>query len=710
MINFNLNSVFGKEDYGEVQLGKDSKVDLELLISEIKKYKKKFDEQKIRKAFQMCLQAHNNKLRKSGDPFYTHPLETARILINEIPMDETTIISALLHEVLDSSDFSYNDVKAEFGINVAEVVEGVGKIEHIESHHLNQVHQLENYRKLLLSMLKDVRIILIKLADRLHNMRTLDYLSEDSQIKFALETVEVYAPFANRFGLRNIKWELEDHSFKYLDPENYNEIKKKLNATREQREQYVNELISPIKDTLEKDLFLKKNKIKFEIKGRPKHIFSIYNKMLARGKNMEELYDLHAFRIILDTDDPYICFYVYGIVASIYKPIPETFKDYISAPKKNGYQSIHTGLIGKNNIAVELQIRTVKMNEFAEKGVAAHFKYKDNIDSKSILESNKIDIWIAEIREILDNADESSTEFILENVRKNLLVDEIYVFSPNNEYITLPRESNPLDYAFHIHSDLGYRFIGAKVNGKIVPLDYKLQSGDQVEILTSDNYEPKEEWQNIVTTAKAKNAILKYFKDKKRIIEEKGRKIWQNKIKERGFNLTDDNFQALIKSLKFDAPEDFYFALGTENVDLSKVYMYIKLKIRDGFKVPNNNVKQNMAFNNSSARSLGAHSPRTILANQHNEVYSMEKETEFENKVVRFKIIALDSPSVVMEINNIIMEEDDIDLLSINFESGDKNITGFVKLKISSNVILNNVSKKVRSVHGVHSLETELID
>lgn len=707
MIGFNLNKLSKKDKIKEIKIGENPKDDLDLLIFEIKTQKINFDEQKVRKAFQMCLNAHSNKLRKSGDPFYTHLLETARILIHEIPLDESSIIAALLHEILGSnSAFEYKDIKLEFGSTVAEIVEGVNKIEHIESHHLNKINQLENYRRLLLSMLKDVRIILIKIADRLHNMRTLEYISPESQINFSRETLEVYAPFANRFGLRNIKWELEDLSFKYLDPESYYDIRNRLKSTREQREEYINELINPIDEMLANDSFLKKNKIKFELKGRPKHIYSIYNKMIARGKKMEELYDLHAFRIILDTEDPYMCFYVYGLIASIYKPLPETFKDYISAPKKNGYQSLHTGLIGKKNIAVEMQIRTRKMHDYAEKGVAAHFIYKDNVDHKSILDSDEIYKWVSEVREIIANLGDKSSEILLENVKKNLLVDDIYVFTPNNEYVTMPRDSTPLDYAFAIHTDIGYKCIGAKVNGKIVPLTYKLQSGDQIEILTSENTEPNRSWLKKVNTVKAKNLINKYLKDKRKLIEDKGRDIWLKKSKERGFNLAEKNFELLIKSLKFADKNDFYYALGKENVDLSKVYMFIKYKIRDGFKIPYNSMKKDFAFSTGQRSEVNNSSAKSFIERSTNDNLNQTNSNDTKGPVkVELIINSLNSPTVIQELNNIIMKDNDIDIIGINFESGEKNIQGFLKLKLPNNVILNNIVQKMSSVHGVHNID-----
>ncbi len=584
-MKFGLDSL-RKADKAEVDIkkhrfGENGEADLLVLLSECKKMLPKYDEKKIRKAFEVCYNAHLNKLRKSGEPFYTHPLEVARIVVNEIPLDDVSAIAALLHNVVDESEnYTLNDIRHEFGEDVAKIVDGTSKIKYIESQHISIDAQIESYRKLLLALFKDVRIILVKLADRLHNMRTLEGLSPESQERASRETLEIYAPFANRFGLRNIKWELEDIAFKYLHNSEYNAIKEALQLSREEREEYIKRFIAPISEAIEKDELLKKLKVKFEVKGRAKHIYSIYNKTILRQKSIDELYDLFAVRVVLDTDDPNICFYTYGIIAGIYPPVPETFKDYISSPKKNGYKSIHTALIGPNDKPVEVQIRTRLMHITSEKGVAAHFKYKRGaVEAQSILEDQHIQGWMDVVRETFENAGGEFTPELLDSVRKNLFQDEIFVFTPANEFKKMPKDATALDFAFEIHTEVGSHAIGAKVNGKVVPLYHTLQNGDRVEILTSKNQNPTKEWQKWVTTGKANNMLQKYFRDEARKIEAEGKEIWNKRIKELGITMSDDEMEAVIKHLNFSFITDFYTSLQKNKINLSNLDEYFKAKI-----------------------------------------------------------------------------------------------------------------------------------
>lgn len=602
-MKFNLEFKKKKhEEKSNHKFGLDANEDLELLIYACKQKMPKFNEPLIRKAFDVCRTAHLNKLRKSGDPFYTHPLAVAMIVVNEIPLDDISVAAALLHNVPDEgSGFTINDIRNEFGPAITQIVEGVSKIKFVEAQHINDQNQMESYRRLILSLFKDVRIILIKVADRLHNMRTLDNVSQESQRRAANEMLEIYAPFANRFGLRNIKWELEDLAFKYLNRSAYDQIKLALKGTREDREDYIESFIAPIVETLAADELLKRNKIKFEISGRPKHIYSIFNKMKLRQKSMDELFDLFAIRVVLDTEDKYLCFYVYGLIAGIYAPVPETFKDYISSPKKNGYQSIHTAVIGLNKRPVEVQIRTRKMDDLSEQGVAAHFRYKSTKhDKESVLEDNQLQNWLDGVKQIFQNVGNETTPQLLEAVRKNLFRDEIYVFTPGNEFRSLPKDATPLDFAYDIHSEIGNNCIGAKINGKIVPLNHKLESGDQVEILTSKHQKPVKEWLNFVVTSKASSAIYKLLKDEEKRIETEGMEIWKRKSKEQGFVLSDEEFEILVKSLNMGSVSDFYQSLGNGQVDLSKAYDFIKFKIRDGFRIPFENLKPvNMPANDN---------------------------------------------------------------------------------------------------------------
>lgn len=572
----------------EIKIGTDPKDDLELLLEECKRALKNVDEALIRKAFDWCLRAHKNQIRKSGDPYYTHPLAVARIVVKDIPLDDIAVASALLHDVVDEGQFSIRDIRSEFGNTIADIVEGISQIQQIEGY---AVEQMENYRKILLSWFKDVRIILIKFAERLHNMRTIEYLTEERQRRIAKETLDIYAPFCNRFGLGNIKWELEDLAFKVLDRKTYNEISHKIHLTRRQREEYIQNFVKPIGEQLDNDQTLRKKKIKYEISGRAKHIYSIYNKTIIRQKPMEELYDLFAIRIILDTDDNSHCFLVLGLITEMYKSVPDTFKDYISNPKKNGYQSIHIAVLGPDNKPVEVQIRTKSMHEIAEKGLAAHFNYKrGKLPNQSVLDNGEIEEWMESVRAIFENSNDMSMEDLIEDVKFSLFFDDISVFTPKNECVSLPKDATPLDFAYFIHSDLGNKCIGAKVNSKIVPLNYKLKSGDQVEIITSKSQTPEKMWLSYVVSSRAKSAIRKYLRDESKRYFELGKSAWDNLLKEYSYHLTETQFEDIFKSLKYENSQDFYIAFGKDLIDFTIINELIQHVINTDQN--NNNVVQ----------------------------------------------------------------------------------------------------------------------
>ncbi|RPI65300.1 MAG: bifunctional (p)ppGpp synthetase/guanosine-3',5'-bis(diphosphate) 3'-pyrophosphohydrolase, partial [Ignavibacteriae bacterium] len=419
----------------------------------------------------------------------------------------------------------------------------------------------ENYRKLLLSLVNDVRVILIKFADRLHNMRTIDALSTQRQERLAHETMELYAPFAHRFGLGEIKWELEDLSFKVLNPDAYNDIKRQLNTTREEREDFIDRFAQPIAERLGD------NNLKYEISGRPKHLYSIYKKMVTQGKSLDELYDLFAVRLIIDSEDNNDCFLAYGIVSEIYRPVPERFKNYISMPKKNGYRSLHTTVISADGKRVEVQIRTRAMHEFAERGVAAHFRYKaESGATASWIDSSDLEEWANWVRDIFENAGEEAAEQLLESFKLNLYQDEIYVFTPKGDLRILPKGATPIDFAFDIHSQVGAKCIGAKVNGRIVPLDHQLQTGDQVEILTSRNQTPHRDWIRIAVTHKAKTHIRRILNDERRQLVIDGRDLWEKRARKAGLTINDDDLERLVAQAKFESRNDFFSAIGAGSI------------------------------------------------------------------------------------------------------------------------------------------------
>ncbi|MGE5480552.1 MAG: RelA/SpoT family protein [Chloroflexota bacterium] len=704
----NLRRGAEKLDLTNYKTGEDVERDLEALLVECGKYLPAHNEALIRKAFYVCRDAHVNRIRKSGDPSYTHPLEVARIALKEIPLDDTSVVAALLHDATDGDRFSYKDIQSEFGSSVADIVDGISKIEHIESQRMDRADQLENYRKLLLSLFKDVRIILIKLADRLHNLRTLDYLPEASRIRTAQETLDIYAPFANRFGLRNMKWELEDLSFKHLNRQAYDEIRNALRYTREEREEYIERLAAPLHEKLSRDEFIKRNKIKVEINGRPKHIYSIFNKMRLRQKSIDELYDLFAVRLILDTDDPNFCFYVYGMIASVFPPVPDTFKDYISAPKKNGYQSLHTAVVGPDKRVVEVQIRTLKMHEFSEEGVAAHFRYKSGkVAAQSILEDDNILQWMGLVREIFENAREENDYALLENVRKNVFADEIFVFTPTNEFRTLPKDSTPLDFAFEIHSEIGQRYIGAKVNGKIAPIDYKLTSGDQVEILTSKNQKPCKEWLNYVITSKANGYITKFLKEEEREIEEQGKLLWQKAAQEQGFVLSDSEFNNLIGSLRFENQADFFIAMGKERVDLNKAYQFIRYKLKNGFKQAQESVQKEMereAIRIVETKTNGKKQRAAQTLGSALPFLSFDRPKQTITADVR--VTGAEDAAMLGNISGVINNYDGAQIKGITFDIFDFNFESIITVEIDNEQRLTNLIHDLTLLPGVSEVET----
>jgi len=537
------------------------------LLSVCRRNLPKVNEDLVTKAFEFALEAHKHDLRASGEPYFSHPYEVALIVAEEFPLDDITVVSTLLHDVVEDTDFDLSLLVKEFGKEVAEIVDGVTKISGIFKGH--DITKAENYRKMLLSMVRDVRVIIVKFADRLHNMRTLEFVVPDKQRRIAQETLEIYAPFANRFGLARVKWELEDLSFKYLNKEAYEELVRKVKGTRKDRESYIKKFAEPITKKLDE------YNLKYELSGRPKHFYSIYRKMIRRNKPYEEIYDLFAIRIILETENSNDCYTTLGIVNQMYLPVPDRFKDYISIPKTNNYQSIHTTVIGPEGRLVEVQIRTRKMHEIAEQGLAAHWKYKEG----RIKVEDDMDNWINWIRDIFEGTsrDETRRE-ILEDFKLNLYQDEIYVFTPKGELRRLPLDSTPVDFAFEIHSKVGYHCIGAKINGRIVPLDTILHSGDQVEIITSKNQHPNKNWLKFVKTHKAKAAVRKWMNKEEEKVAAAGKEIWEKKIKKLKLSFDTDDISKLARKLKFENNALFFKAIAQGSLSVDGILLESKTK------------------------------------------------------------------------------------------------------------------------------------
>jgi len=518
---------------------------------------KSVDESLIQRAFFMCYRAHEGEKRASGEPFFFHPVEVATILLNELPLDGVSVAAALLHDVIEDSGYTYDDIVAELGVEVADIVEGLTKISGITIN--RETTQAEGFRKMLLSMVKDIRVILIKFCDRLHNMRTLGSLPEHRRLKIALETRDIYAPLAHRFGLGKMKVEFENLALSYIDPEGYNLLQQKLRTNKGDRVSYLSRMIMPIKSDLEQQGF------KIEVQGRAKHLFSIYNKMRNKNKTFEEIHDLYGIRVIIDTERIADCFLAYGFITQKFPPIPQYFMDYISIPKNNGYQSLHSAIIGPRGLMVEIQIRTKRMHEFAELGVAAHWRYKEKISR----DDAHVDSFLRWARELIKDAD-SATSF-MEGFKLNLYHDEIYVFTPKGDMKTMPAGATPIDFAYAIHTEIGHCCIGAKVNGKIVRLNAQLKSGDRVEIITSKNHQPKADWLKIVVTQRAQLKIRSAINEERRKEIEKGRGMWEKMLTGTKKLLTDSDIIRQVKKYGIKTPSDFFSALAKQQINGEEV-------------------------------------------------------------------------------------------------------------------------------------------
>ncbi len=521
------------------------------------------DKKLIRKAFDVALDAHKDMRRKSGEPYIYHPIAVARIVAEEIGLGTTAIIAALLHDTVEDTEMTLEDVEHLFGPKVRQIIDGLTKISDIFDNTVSL--QAENFKKMLLTLSDDVRVILIKLADRLHNMRTLESMRRDKQLKIASETQYMFAPLAHRLGLYSIKSELEDLALKYTEPDQYAEIVNNLKKGQAVRTRFINRFTLPITRALDAEGF------DYQIKSRPKSISSIWNKVYRKGIPFEEIYDLFAIRIILNTPlerEKAECWKVYSMVTDFYQPNPDRLRDWISTPKGNGYESLHTTVMSPTGKWVEVQIRTKRMDEIAEMGYAAHWKYKDKLEGESSL-----DHWLSRIREMLESNNSAAIDFI-DDFKLDLFADEIIVFTPNGDLKNLPAGATALDFAFEIHSQVGEACIGAKVNQKLVPLSHKLKSGDQIEILTSKKQKAKEDWLNYVVTAKAKSKIKQALKEEQKKVASLGREIVQRKFKSMGADFNSKNVSELEQLYNYKSATDLYQDIAKGKVSLKKLKGY----------------------------------------------------------------------------------------------------------------------------------------
>jgi len=698
------------------------------------------DRKTIRVAFQMAAEAHKTMRRKSGEPYILHPIAVAKICVEEIGLGVRSTICSLLHDTVEDTDITLDDIEREFGSEIARIVDGLTKISNVID--VNASQQAENFRKILLTLTDDPRVILIKLADRLHNMRTLDSMKREKQLKISSETVYVYAPLAHRMGLYTIKTEMEDLAMKYMEPDTYRDIARKLAETKRERTKYINEFIRPIKDKLSKISF------DFEIYGRPKSIHSIWNKMKKKGVGFEEVYDLFAIRVILNS--PYErekedCWKVYSIITDEYTPSPERLRDWLSNPKSNGYEALHTTVMGPQGKWVEVQIRTKRMNEIAEKGLAAHWKYKEGTSDEGRFEK-----WFQQIREMITSQDTDSIDF-LQDFKTSFLAEEIYVYTPKGDVKMLPVDSTALDFAFSIHSAVGSKCIGAKVNHKLVPISHRLRSGDQIEIITSNKQKPSEDWLNFVVTAKARTKIKDALKEEKRAIADDGKYVVQRKLEGMGAAFSQGNIEEVASFYKLNSQLDLFYQVAIKAIDLKELKDFKVLG--DRLEAPKPEKPQHdksdtghhhfgkkdtelIIFGESSDRIVynlancckpipgddvfgfvttgkGLTIHRTncpnaakLLANFGHRVvktkWAKNKEISF---LTGLKIIGLDDVGVINKITNLISGELKINISALTVEAKEGIFEGNIRVYVHDKEELDELVKQLKNLSGIQSVD-----
>ncbi|MDG2264472.1 MAG: RelA/SpoT family protein [Flavobacteriales bacterium] len=696
----------------------------------------KADRKEIRKAFDLAVEAHKSQRRKSGEPYIYHPIAVAHIAAKEIGLGTTSIICALLHDVVEDTDYSLKDIEKLFGKKVSKIIDGLTKIQDVFDKNVSM--QAENFRKMLLTLSDDVRVILIKLADRLHNMRTLDAMKKPKQLKIASETLYLYAPLAHRLGLYAIKTELEDLGIKFTKPEVYKAIAEGLQATKEERNKYITKFCKPIRTKL------KENELYCSIKGRPKSIFSIRHKMVNKGVNFDNVFDKFAIRIIVESsleDEKSDCWKIYSIVTDFYKPNPDRLRDWVSTPKANGYESLHTTVMGDDGKWVEVQIRSKRMDDIAEKGYAAHWKYKQE-GSKE----NSLDVWINNIRELLENPESNALDFI-DDFKLNLYAGEIYVFTPNGELKTLPKKATALDFAFSIHTDVGLKCMGVKVNGKLVSLSHQLGSGDQVEVITSKKQRPRKDWLRFVITSRAKSKIKAALKEDKKRISGVGKEIAERKLKHLKLKFNKNTETELIKYFDTGTSLELYFRFGTGAISNTEIKEYVKVKNSGWYQTIKNKIY------NPKAKKSALKVAKVIVFNDDDEVldYEMAKccnpipgdvifgfltvvdgikmhrsdcpnaiqlranyayrilKAKWVNKneidfIATINIKGIDKVGLMNNVTQIISNQMNVNIKSINISSSDGIFEGIITLKVHNVTFLKELTDKLGKVEAISSI------
>ncbi|REG98475.1 RelA/SpoT family protein [Flavobacterium aquicola] len=541
------------------------------------------DKKVIRKAFDVAVDAHKDQRRKSGEAYIFHPIAVAKIVASDIGLGATSIAAALMHDVVEDTPITVKDIEKMFGPKIAQLVEGLTKISLVQKD-LNVSMQAENFRRMLLTLNDDVRVILIKIADRLHNMLTMDSMEDHKQVKLASETLYIYAPLAHRLGLYKIKNKLEDLGLKYTEPERYNNIVSRIRETKEEQDLYIKDISEVLQKALDEE------NIDYIIKGRPKSIYSINRKMLAQNVSFDEVYDKFALRIVYKSnphDEKFLAWKIYSIVTDHYRPSPSRLRDWISSPKSTGYEALHITVMGPKGRWVEVQVRSERMDEIAEKGYAAHYKYKNGAT-----EENGLDVWLNLLKEALENSETSAVDFV-EDFKMNLYSKEIYIFTPKGEIKSLPKGATSLDFAFSIHSEIGIKTRGTRVNGKLVPLNYELKSGDQVEIITSPNQKPTINWLDFVTTSRAKNKIRNVLNENTKKIAEDGKELLTRKLKHLKVVLNEQTTNELVNFFKLKTSLDLFYRVGVGSIDNQQLKDYASQKSNSLINFFKNKIKRN---------------------------------------------------------------------------------------------------------------------
>ena len=703
---------------------------------------------RIRQAFEIAAEAHKHMRRKSGEPYILHPIAVAKIVASEMYLGTTSIICALLHDTVEDTEMTLDDIQFDFGNTVRKIIDGLTKISTVASGQDTSL-QAENFRKILLTLADDPRVILVKIADRLHNMRTLQSMRRDKQLKIASETSYIYAPIAHRLGLYEIKSELEDLSLRYTQPEVYFDLKDKLANTKRERNRYIREFIKPVRTELEKAGF------NFEIAGRSKSIHSIWNKMEKKNVEFEEVFDLFAIRIILESppeDEKSDCWKVFSIITDLYHHTTDRMRDWLSAPKSNGYEALHTTVMSPQGKWVEVQIRSKRMNEIAEKGLAAHWKYKEGDQKES-----KIDLWLKNIRETLQDSDANALELI-SDIKTDLFKDEIFCYSPKGKVVTLPKGATALDFAFDIHSELGKTCIGAKVNYKLVPISEELKNGDQIEIITSKKQKPSSDWLSFVKTGKAKSRIKYYLKEEKRKIADEGKAILKRKLKNKNIELNDQNAMVIMNYFNYDSHIDMYYDMAQQQFDFKQIkefenkngHLVAPKKSKDPRtrdlekekeeaklkkEVPSKDYELVLFGNESSDKiqytlancckpiqgddvfgfittgeGMKIHTnncpnaPSLLAQYSHRVVkakWAGSKEISF---LTTLKVTGVDDVGIINNITNIISGELKINMRSMSIESTEGLFEGKIKVFVREKAELKKLMHKLEKVSGVHKV------